>query len=80
MIKCEHGQIEIEGNLEETLTELIHVIHGIRETLKDGEEKDYFDMIIRSVLNNTNETKKFFDATVTSMEVERQEKNEGETK
>jgi hypothetical protein len=80
MIKCKQGQIEIEGNLEETLTELIHVIHGIRETLKDGEEKDYFDMIIRSVLNNTNETKKFFDATVTSMEVERQEKNEGETK
>lgn len=76
MIKCEHGEIEIEGNLEETLTELIHVIHGIRETLKGKEEKDYFDMIIRSVLDNTERTKKFFDATVTSMEIERREKNE----
>ena len=79
MIKAEHGEITIEGDFQDTLIELVHIIHGIRMSLHDEEEKKCFDSIIKNVLKETEGTKNFFEKTTTYLEIERHDKNEGET-
>ena len=79
MIKCEHGDITIEGDLEDTVIELVHIIHAMQttiQTLQDEKEEKHFNFLINCILAETERTKEFFEETTNYLKVEIHEKEE----